>query len=473
VNVLQVVQAFDRMPIAEIPTDDAIALEAKLEAATRAFHNRYNGPKLHERIAVLRRLASLVEHRRDHFAQQIAREGGKPVGDAHVEVGRAIDGILNAAEELRTFGGREVPMGLTPASTDRWAFTTKEPIGVAVAISAFNHPLNLIVHQVVPAIAVGCPVIVKPAGATPLSCLDFVALAYEAGLPEPWCQTFIPESNNLAERLATDPRVAFVSFIGSARVGWHLHHKLAPGTRSALEHGGVAPAIVDCSADLRRTIEPMVKGGYYHAGQVCVSTQRIFVHADIESEFLELYTTRVRSLNVGDPLRPETEVGPLIHPREADRIASWVEEAVAGGGKVLVGGERLSETTLSPTVLLDPPQEAQISREEVFGPITCVYRYTDLDEAIATANGLPVAFQASVFAQDLGVALYAAERLDASAVMLNDLTAFRTDWMPFAGRRQSGYGVGGIPYTMREMTQEKMIVLRRSPDPGPGSPEGS
>jgi acyl-CoA reductase-like NAD-dependent aldehyde dehydrogenase len=203
-----------------------------------------------------------------------------------------------------------------------------------------------------------------------------------------------------------------------------------------------------------------------------VSTQRIFVHADIEAAFLDRFTTRVRALRVGDPLRLETEVGPLILPREADRVTSWVEEAVAGGGRILVGGERLSATTLSPTVLLDPPREARVSREEVFGPVTCVYRYTDLNEAITTANALPVAFQASIFAQDLDVALHAAERLDASAVMVNDLTAFRTDWMPFAGRRQSGYGVGGIPYTMREMAQEKMIVLRRSPVPRPGPPEG-
>src|SRR4051812_43465861 len=470
--MLQIVQAFDREPIAEIPADNAAALEAKLEAATRAFRDRDSWPKPHERIAVLRRLAALVEHRREHFAHQIAREGGKSLSDAIVEVGRAIDSVLNAAEELRTFAGREIPMGLTPASADRWAFTTREPIGAVVAISAFNHPLNLIVHQVVPAIAVGCPVIVKPASATPLSCIDFVALVREAGLPEPWCQTFIPKSSDLAERLATDPRVAFMSFIGSARVGWRPHHKLAPGTRSALEHGGVAPAIVDRSADLDRIIEPMVKGGYYHAGQVCVSTQRIFVHADIETAFLERFTARVRALQVGDPLRPETEVGPLIQPREADGVTSWVEEAVAGGGQAVVGGERVSETTLSPTVLLDPPRDARISREEVFGPVTCVYRYTDLDEAIAAANALPVAFQASIFAQDIAVALHAAERLDASAVMVNDHTAFRTDWMPFAGRRRSGYGVGGIPYTMREMTQEKMIVLRRSPDPRPGSPEG-
>src|SRR3954453_755215 len=380
--MLQIVQAFDREPIAEIPVDNAAALEAKLEAATRAFRDRNSWPKSHERIAVLRRLAALVEQRRDHFAHQIAREGGKPLTDAVIEVGRAVDGVRNAAEELRNFAGREIPMGLTPASTDRWAFTTKEPIGVVGAISAFNNPPNLIVPPVVPAISVGCPVIVKPASATPLSCIDFVALVREAGLPEPWCQTFIPNSSDLAERLSTDPRMAFVSFIGSARVGWRLHHKLAPGTRSALEHGGVAPPLLDRSADLPRIIEPMVKGGYYHAGQVCVSTQRIFVHADIEAEFLERFTTQVAALRVGDPCLLETEVGPLIQPREADRVASWVEEAVAGGGRAVVGGERLSETTLSPMVLLDPPRDARISHEEAFGPVTCVYPYADLDEAI-------------------------------------------------------------------------------------------
>src|SRR3954470_17817278 len=255
--MLQIVQAFDREPIAEIPVDDVAALEAKLEAGTQAFRDRDNWLKAYERIAVLRRLAALMEPRRDHLARQIAREGGKPLSDALVEVGRAIDGVLNAAEELRTLAGRKIPMGLTPASTDRWAFTTKEPIGVVVAISAFNHPLNLIVHQVAPAIAVGCPVIVKPASATPLSCLDFVRLVHEAGLSEPLCQTIIAGGEH-GVRLATDPRVAFVSFIGSARVGWSLHHKLAPGTRSALEHGGLAPAIVDRSADLDRIVEPMV-----------------------------------------------------------------------------------------------------------------------------------------------------------------------------------------------------------------------
>ena len=460
--MLQIVQAYDRRPIAEVETEGADALEAKLELAASSLRDRDQWLKPHERIEVLYRLASLMEPLREKFSRLIAQEGGKPLVDAGVEANRAIDGVRNAAEELRNFAGREIPMGLTAASAGRWAFTTKEPIGVVVAISAFNHPLNLIVHQVAPAIATGCPVIIKPAPATPLCCQEFVRLVREAGLAEPWCQTFLPNDNALAERLATDPRVAFLSFIGSARVGWYLHSKLAPGARCALEHGGAAPAIVDRSADLDRVIEPMVKGGYYHAGQVCVSTQRIFVHADIQAEFVERFAARVGSLRVGDPLSLETEVGPLIHPREADRVQSWIEEAAAGGGRIVVGGERLSATTLRPAVLVQPPASSKVSRQEVFGPVTCIYGFTKLDEAIEAANSLPVAFQASIFTREIGPALRAAERLDASAVMVNDHTAFRTDWMPFAGRRHSGYGIGGIPWSMREMTQEKMIVLRQT-----------
>lgn len=459
--MLQVVQAYDRAPIAEIATDDAAALEAKLQAAEKVFRDRDGWLKPYERMAILRRLAGLLEGKREHFARQIAREGGKPLTDAIVETTRAIDGIHNAVEELRNFAGREIPMGLSPAAANRWAFTTKEPIGIVAAISAFNHPLNLIVHQVVPAIATGCPVIVKPAGTTPLSCRDFVALVHEAGLPEAWCQSFIPESTELAERLATDRRIAFLSFIGSAKVGWYLHAKLAHGARSALEHGGAAPAIVDRSADLDKIIEPLVKGGYYHAGQVCVSTQRIFVHREIVDAFSERLVARVEALRTGDPVLKDTEVGPLIQPREADRVAAWIEEAVKGGAKLATGGKRLSETTLEPTVLLDPAIDAKVSQLEIFGPVVNIYPYAKLDDAIARANALPVAFQASIFAQDIDIALHAAERLDASAVMINDPTTFRTDWMPFAGRRESGYGTGGIPYTMRDMTQEKMILLNR------------
>jgi acyl-CoA reductase-like NAD-dependent aldehyde dehydrogenase len=456
---LQVVQAFDRAVITEIPADDSQALETKLASAARVMRERDAWLKSHQRSAILQRTAGLLEARQTQFARLIAQEGGKPLTDAAAEVLRAIDGLRNAAEELRNFAGREIPMGLTPASEGRWAFTTKEPIGVVAAISAFNHPLNLIVHQVAPAIAVGCAVIVKPAAATPLSCLELIALLREAGLVEPWCQTFITEDNTLAERLATDPRVDFLSFIGSARVGWYLRTKLAPGTRCALEHGGAAPVIVDRSANLSQIIEPIVKGGYYHAGQVCVSTQRIFVHRDILADFIARFAARVGSLRVGDPLLPETEVGPLINPREAARVVSWIDEAASAGARVIGGGRR-SETTLNPAILLDPPVDVKVSQLEVFGPVTCVYGFQELDRAIEIANTLPFAFQASVFSTDIGPAMRAAHRLDASTVLINDHTAFRTDWMPFAGRRQSGYGVGGIPWSMQAMSQEKMLVLR-------------
>jgi acyl-CoA reductase-like NAD-dependent aldehyde dehydrogenase len=457
--MIEVVQAFDRAPITQLDTDDIVALEHKIDAASRLFADRNARLKPHQRMDILRRLVVLMEGKREPFGRQIAREGGKPLTDALIEVDRAIDGVRNAVDVLRGWGGREIPMGLTPASTDCRAFTILEPIGVVAAISAFNHPLNLIVHQVVPAIAVGCPVIVKPASATPLCCLDFVRLVHEAGLPDHWCQTFLPKTSDLAEALATDPRIAFLSFIGSGRVGWNLRSKLPPGTRCALEHGGAAPAIIDRSADLDRVIAPLAKGGYYHAGQVCVSTQRIYVHADLEHEFLDRFAARVAALKVGDPVLADTEVGPLIKPQEADRVSSWIEEAVAGGAR-LIGGGRLSDTTLLPSILVNPARDAKVSALEVFGPVTCVYPFSQLDEAIAAANALPMAFQASIFTEDLRTALYAAERIDASAVMVNDHTAFRTDWMPFTGRRESGYGVGGIPWTMGEMTAGKMVVFK-------------
>lgn len=457
--MIEVVQAFDRAPIAQLEGDDAATLDRKIEAARRVYAQRGARLQPYQRIAILRKLAGLMEERREHLGRQIAREGGKPLTDALIETDRAIDGVRNAADELRVRAGEEIPMGLTAASIDRRAFTILEPIGVVAAISAFNHPLNLIVHQVAPAVAVGCPVLVKPATVTPLSCIEFVGLLHEAGLPADWCQVVLAETNELAEALATDPRIAFLSFIGSSRVGWYLRSRLPPGTRCALEHGGAAPVIVDRSANLDRVIEPLVKGGYYHAGQVCVSVQRIYVHADLEREFLERFAARVRALGVGDPLLPETEMGPLILPREADRVAAWIDEAVSGGAR-LIGGGRLSPTTLLPSILVNPPREAKVSTLEVFGPTTCVYTFTRLEEALAAANSLPLAFQASVFTENLRTAFDAAERLAASAVMVNDHTAFRTDWMPFAGRRQSGYGIGGIPWTMREMSEQKMIVFR-------------
>ena len=457
---MRVTQPYDGELIAEIPVDGAADVEAKLERATQILSSRANWLPVWQRIDILRRLARLVETDHEVLSMLIAREGGKPLADAHVEVRRAINGIEGAASHIEHLAGVEIPMGLTPASANRWAFTTREPIGPVVAISAFNHPLNLIVHQVVPAIAAGCPVVVKPAPVTPLTCTHFVSLVHKAGLPAPWCQTVILDDNSLAQKLATDSRVAFLSFIGSAKVGWHLRSQLAPGTRCALEHGGAAPVIIDSSANLDAVIEPLAKGGYYHAGQVCVSVQRIFVHQDLKAGFIERFSERVRRLNVGDPRSMHTEVGPLIAPREVERVGKCVCDAVAEGATLAAGGRSIGDRLYEPTILVEPRLSSLVSTNEIFGPVTCIYGFTELQGGIARANSLPFAFQASVFSRDIDAALHAAKHLAASAVMVNDHTAFRTDWMPFAGQRQSGLGTGGIPCTMEDMLQSKMIVLR-------------
>jgi acyl-CoA reductase-like NAD-dependent aldehyde dehydrogenase len=436
----------------------ADAVEKAIATAYALFRDRRNWLGPAKRIEILRRAAALMEGEAEALALGAAREGGKPLMDSRVEVRRAIDGLVSCAEMLRTEGGHVVPMNINAASANRTAFTQHEPIGVVAAVSAFNHPVNLIVHQVGPAIAAGCPFIVKPAADTPLSCFRVVSLLRRAGLPEEWGQAFLAE-REVSERLVTDARVGFFSFVGSARVGWVLRSKLAAGTRCSLEHGGAAPALVAEDADLEDALPKLVKGGFYHAGQVCVSVQRIFVHRSIADDFTKRLAERVLKLKVGDPALPDTEVGPMIREGEVKRVASWIEEAVQRGAKLIAGGKVLGNNCYAPTVLWDPPQDCRVSREEVFGPLVCVYPYDDIEQAIAIANSLPWAFQASVFTRDLDRALHAFHHLDGSAIMVNDHTAFRVDWMPFAGLRQSGLGVGGIPYTWRDMQIDKMCVL--------------
>jgi acyl-CoA reductase-like NAD-dependent aldehyde dehydrogenase len=451
---------YDRSVIGEAPTADQAAVERALAAAHGLFRNRDAWLPAPRRIEILERAQALLRERAEELAVYAAREGGKPLVDSRVEVARAADSLKICVETLRTQGGEVVPMGVSPASANRIAFTQTEPIGVVVAVSAFNHPLNLIAHQVGPAIAAGCPVIVKPAPTTPLSCFRFVDLLREAGLPDDWCTPLLPVDLDLASRLVSDPRVAFFSFIGSAKVGWMLRSRLAPGTRCALEHGGVAPVILAGDADLAYALPLIAKGGFYHAGQVCVSVQRVYADRAVAARFAGELAAAADKLVVGDPTRPETEVGPLITPAEVQRVHAWVERAVAGGARLLSGGKPRSETCYAPTVLLDPPPDAEVSTQEVFGPVVCVYSSDSLDDAIARCNSLPVSFQSAVFTRSLETALRCYQRLDASAVMVNDHTAFRVDWMPFAGLRISGHGVGGIPHSIHDLQVRKMLVVR-------------
>ncbi len=453
-----VTNPFDGSPVGEMALSSERDVETALATAAKMHEANRKGLPKHERIAILKKAAEIMVGRSDELAMLIAAEGGKPLIDASVEVARAIDGVETCASEIAQNAGVEIPMDLTPAGNNKLAFTTKEPIGPVVAVSAFNHPLNLIVHQVAPAVAAGNPVIVKPADDTPLSCKLFVDILHQAGLPPMWAQCICCEVS-LAQKLVTDERAAFFSFIGSAAVGWKLRSLLAPGTRVALEHGGVAPVIVGPSADKDQLIPSLVKGGFYHSGQVCVSVQRVFSYGASSRALAEGIADHASNLIVGNATDAETQCGPLIRNREVDRVEAWVAEAVSAGAEVMCGGKRMSDSCYAPTVLFNPPEDCRVSREEIFGPVISVYEKKDLDDAVMQANSLPYAFQASVFSNDYIEIMKAINGLDGSAIMVNEHSAFRVDWMPFAGRKQSGLGIGGIAHTLEEMSQPKMAVL--------------
>ena len=456
----EVLSAYTGDVIGEVPVSGASEVEDLLQTASDLHKNQSSWLSTHRRIKILQSAASIMAGRREELTLLIAGEGGKPFKDAAVEVDRAIDGLHICAEELRKEGGTVIPMRVNPASAGRLAVTQFQPIGVVVAVSAFNHPLNLIVHQAGPAVASGCPVIVKPAKHTPMCAHTFADILVEAGLPQEWCRVVNTDTTAESEKLVTDPRISFFSFIGSPGVGWSLKSKLAPGVRCALEHGGAAPALVMADADLGLTTTSLLKGGFYHAGQVCVSVQRILADDAVADDLIASLDSQAADLVVGDPSDPATDVGPLIRPAEVERVDSWVKEAVDGGATLVRGGKAITERVYEPTILVDPPADSKIANKEVFGPVIAVFRTKSMDDAIERANSIDFAFQAAVFTQDIDKAMAAYTGLNASAVMVNDHTAFRTDWMPFAGLGQSGLGTGGMPYTLHDMRVEKMLVLK-------------
>jgi len=461
-QILSVYSPYDRRLVRELPLATDRDADDAIRDARETFLDRSKWLPKHERIRILTAFKSLLSQNADALVGCAIAEGGKPLADTKVEMARALGCVDIAIAELRGLHGSEIPMGLSAPAEQHLAYTMLEPAGVVVAISAFNHPINLIVHQVLPAVAAGCPVIVKPADTTPSACLRIVELLVEAGLSRPWCRAIVCSRETTA-RMAADSRIAFVSFIGSAAVGWGVIRKnLAPGVRCSLEHGGSAPAIVEPDADLDAILPGLVKAGYYHAGQVCISLKRLFVHRAILPALLERMTSLVKSLRVGDPADAATEVGPLIHPREVDRVDTWVQEAVREGATLLCGGEKASGagTCYRPTLLLNPSVASRVFADEVFGPVVSLIEYEDRLDAIRLANSLPFCFQASVFTRSLDTALDTARRLKARTVLINEHTTFRVDWMPFGGAEMSGLGTGGIGYALRELCSEKLLVIR-------------
>jgi len=458
-KTIEVTSPFDGKVVGEVPFSTTQEVQAAIDLAEKTFLDHKNALPKFKRIEILENVMKIMSSQVEELTKLCASEGGKPYMDSKVEVNRAINGVQLAIEHLGAFEGKEIAMGHTPSSANRMAYTFKEPIGVVAAISAFNHPFNLAVHQVIPAIAVGCPFIIKPATQTPMSAIKLVEILEEAGLPKGWAQAVVC-GRDAGELLATSPKVDFLTFIGSGAVGWYLNSKVSNGTRVALEHGGVAPVIVEPDADIDAMIPDLGKGGFYHAGQVCVSVQRVYVHESICDEVATKLTNYASNLVVGDQMDPKTEVGPLINNNEVDRVEEWVNEAVQKGGKILTGGKRISASCYEPTVILNPADDALVSTKEVFGPVVIIYSYSDIDEAINRANGLEVSFQAAVFTKNIDTALNAVKRLNGTAVMVNDHTAFRVDWMPFGGAKASGLGLGGIHHSMEEMSNEKMMVIK-------------
>ena len=450
---------FNLKAIEELALTSPKDLQKYLEEASRIADNCKKWIPKRERIEILKSFKELLLQNKDDLVGTAISEGGKPYRDSVVEIERGIEGVEIATCELRHLAGREIPMNLSAASEGRMAFTFHRPRGLMVAISAFNHPFNLIIHQVIPAVAAGCPFLVKPSTSTPLSCQNIVELLHRAGL-DPSYGRMVLCSNQEAETLVTHPTNRFLSFIGSSKVGWWLRSKLPPGANCALEHGGVAPVIVDRDTNLQACLPPLVKGAYYHAGQVCVSVQRIFVHHSQHDEFVKQFSKMVKKLRTGDPSDKKTDVGPLIDPRETERISQWVDEAIEQGAVCTMGGKKISETLYAPTVLSNVPETVTIARQEVFGPVAIVQSYQHFDEAIERANKVEYAFQAAIFTQNLERALQAAQELEGLSIMINDHTAFRVDWMPFGGYKQSGLGTGGIGHSLRDLCLEKMVVLR-------------
>ncbi len=450
-------QAYTGEILTELEMHDGAQVDAMLSTA-QSLH-KGGCLSVSKRVGILQKLADLVDAEHEDFSRLIANEGGKPIRDARVEVTRAVNGIHIAISEIENSKGVEIPMDLSAAGAGHEAFTILEPIGVVVAVSAFNHPLNLSIHQIIPAVAAGCPVIIKPASVTPLCCLRLAELIKQAGLPDGWVQVALTNRDN-SEKLVTDPRVGFFSFIGSAKVGWYLKSKLAPGTRCALEHGGVAPLIFDSYHDEEAFVNGVVKASMYHSGQVCVSVQRVYVPQDRVEELSQKIADVASTQIVGDAINEDSDLGPLILPKETNRIEAWVNEAITEGATLITGGKRINEVSYEPTVLLNPAKSSKVSTQEIFGPVVCVYGYQTIDEAIEQANSLDVSFQSSIFSDNSSLAMDVAKKFEASAVMINDYTTFRVDWMPFAGRKHSGYGIGGIGYSMRDMLEHKMIVTK-------------
>jgi len=413
----------------------------------------------YRRAEILMGASNAILARKDEIATVLAGEAGKPIRDARIEVERAAMTFHVAADEARRLSGEVVPMDLAPHGVDRIAIVKRVPVGPVAAISPFNFPLNLTAHKIAPALAAGNPLVVKPATKTPLSALVLADIVVKAGLP-PEAISVLPMPRQVGDRLVTDERFKLLTFTGSSAVGWDMKAR-AGKKRVILELGGNAGVIVDESADLELAAGRIAAGGFAFAGQSCISVQRVYVHERVFDAFAARLVPLVEALRVGDPLDPETDVGPMIDESEAERVDAWVREAVASGARVLTGGRRLGGPLYAPTILTDVSPDARVCAQEVFAPVVGLFRVTSFDEAVDEVNRSTYGLQAGVFTADLDHALSAFDRLEVGGVMVNEVPTWRIDNMPYGGVKDSGLGREGPRYTIEEMTEPRLMVVNR------------
>jgi acyl-CoA reductase-like NAD-dependent aldehyde dehydrogenase len=430
------------------------AAEARraVDAAARALESPLPA---HKRAEILVKVAGLIGRRHEEVARTISEEAGKPIKTARVEASRAMSTYTFAAVEARKLAGEMIAMDGAQAGEGKLGFTLRRPIGVVGAISPFNFPCNLVAHKLAPALAAGCPVVLKPASQTPLSALLLAELELEAGLPSGWLNVLVGPASEIGDVLVEDDRVRLITFTGSGDVGWKLQER-APRKRVKLELGNSTPVIVCADADVEAAAAKLAANAFSFAGQSCISVQRIYVERARYDTFLEAFVPKVEALKVGDPADDETDVGPVIDEDARERIAAWVAEA---GGRTLTGGEE--NGLLRPTVIADVADDSKVSCEEVFGPVVVVNAFDSLEEAIERANGTRFGLQAGIFTASLDSALAAAERLEFGGVVVNEAPTFRSDQMPYGGVKASGNTKEGPAYAVREMTEERLVVIQR------------
>jgi glyceraldehyde-3-phosphate dehydrogenase (NADP+) len=429
--------------------------EEAVQAAVAAFEITRKLPAF-ERGRILREISAGVKQRRDELAMTIALESGKPIRDALVEVDRAVLTFRLGAEEAERMVGETIPLDIMPASRGRIGITRRFAIGPVAAISPFNFPLNLAAHKLAPAIAAGCSIVLKPPSRDPLTMLT-VAEIVEAAGPPPGSVSILPMSRELGDRMVADPRFKLLTFTGSPAVGWGMKER-AGKKKVVLELGGNAGVIVDRSADLDWAVRRILVGAYTYAGQVCISVQRMFVHAEIWDAFMARFVAGAQAIRSGDPLDPETALGPMVEVAEAQRAERWVEEAVAMGGKLLTGG-RADGAFFAPTVLTNVPLAAQICSNEAFAPVVVAFPFSDFDDAIKQVNDSFYGLQTGVFTNDLAHAWRAFEGLDVGGVIVNDVPTYRIDHMPYGGVKDSGLGREGLRWAIEDMTELRIMVL--------------